>query len=368
MGSIETGNIISKIRKEKSMTQKDLASLLNVSDKAVSKWERGESYPDVALLPLLSEILGVSIDELLNPERISKEEVTDTKIGYQCLIEDCQFKFEKNWFYIYFFMSLAFFSGFITLPYGLNPIVQIFLPLFIIGVFYFIDKKYQISMSRYKKYLDTNEFIIERKPYYQILIVLAVQCLVMFTMTNTNTLLETINNVQIFIFHSHPLIFFVYLINVITLWVVVIKFSKYISKVNVLILINLCLNFLFCIIMVLYRVYIKLSNPMIKMSVKRLVYPNLITLLILLVIALLLSLVFLRLKKLSLKSRAILFIISIFENSMILVAYNSVQYFLSDVNNCCFINNFYIRAIFIIFVVLYYISTIIYEKMTNCLE
>ncbi|MDU1443053.1 MAG: helix-turn-helix transcriptional regulator [Clostridium cochlearium] len=62
MGTTETGKLISTIRKQKGMTQKDIATLLNVSDKAVSKWERGECYPEVTLLPQLSSILEISID------------------------------------------------------------------------------------------------------------------------------------------------------------------------------------------------------------------------------------------------------------------------------------------------------------------
>ncbi len=118
MGSLETGYIISKLRKNKNMTQKELANLLNVSDKAVSKWERGESYPDVALLPILSKILNISIDELLSPQIQTSEEqeqnnederinnngskIPDDKEAYKYLIEDYNFKFDKNWFFIYF--------------------------------------------------------------------------------------------------------------------------------------------------------------------------------------------------------------------------------------------------------------------------
>lgn len=59
------GNFLSQLRKEKGWTQKDLAEKLYVSDKAVSKWERGLSVPDVSLLMPLSELLGVSVTELL---------------------------------------------------------------------------------------------------------------------------------------------------------------------------------------------------------------------------------------------------------------------------------------------------------------
>ena len=69
MDSIRTGSFIASLRREKGMTQKELASLLGVSDKAVSKWERGESYPEVTLFPALSAILGVTADELMAGER-----------------------------------------------------------------------------------------------------------------------------------------------------------------------------------------------------------------------------------------------------------------------------------------------------------
>ncbi len=60
---------ISELRKEKKFTQKELAEQLGVTDKAVSKWERGLNYPDISLLSKLSHILGVTISELLNGER-----------------------------------------------------------------------------------------------------------------------------------------------------------------------------------------------------------------------------------------------------------------------------------------------------------
>lgn len=59
------GETISNLRKEKGMTQKELADQMNVTDKAVSKWERNLSIPDVASLPMLAQILGVSVEELM---------------------------------------------------------------------------------------------------------------------------------------------------------------------------------------------------------------------------------------------------------------------------------------------------------------
>ena len=59
------GEMISSLRKEKGMTQLELAEKMGVTDKAVSKWERNLSFPDVSSLPRLAEIFGLSVDELL---------------------------------------------------------------------------------------------------------------------------------------------------------------------------------------------------------------------------------------------------------------------------------------------------------------
>lgn len=59
------GDIIATRRKDKGMTQKELADLLNITDKAVSKWERDLACPDTQTIPKLAEILDISIEELL---------------------------------------------------------------------------------------------------------------------------------------------------------------------------------------------------------------------------------------------------------------------------------------------------------------
>lgn len=64
------GEIISTLRREKRMTQKELADMLNITDKAVSKWERGQACPDTLLIPRLAEILGVSVEELMNAKTV----------------------------------------------------------------------------------------------------------------------------------------------------------------------------------------------------------------------------------------------------------------------------------------------------------
>ena len=72
MDNIKFGEMIAVMRKEKEMTQKELAEELHVTDKAVSKWERGKGYPEITLLPLITDVLGITASELLNGERYDK--------------------------------------------------------------------------------------------------------------------------------------------------------------------------------------------------------------------------------------------------------------------------------------------------------
>ena len=78
MDPMKTGIIISDARKKLKMTQKDLADKLYVSDKAVSKWERGLCFPDISVLIPLTEILNISLYDLLRGEKVNKKEVEET--------------------------------------------------------------------------------------------------------------------------------------------------------------------------------------------------------------------------------------------------------------------------------------------------
>ena len=69
MDAEKTGKLIRELRTEKALTQQELASLLKVSPTAVSKWENGKNLPDISLLEPLSEVLGVSITDLVMGER-----------------------------------------------------------------------------------------------------------------------------------------------------------------------------------------------------------------------------------------------------------------------------------------------------------
>jgi transcriptional regulator with XRE-family HTH domain len=67
----KTGLFISDIRKEKGLTQKQLAEEIGVSDKAISRWETGRGMPDTSIMPDLCKVLDISINELLSGQRLS---------------------------------------------------------------------------------------------------------------------------------------------------------------------------------------------------------------------------------------------------------------------------------------------------------
>ena len=76
MDKVKIGQFIANCRKDKKITQEQLAEKLNISKNAVSKWERGICLMDMSLLKPLSEILEVTITELLNGERVDKRDIS----------------------------------------------------------------------------------------------------------------------------------------------------------------------------------------------------------------------------------------------------------------------------------------------------
>lgn len=87
---LEIGDVINRLRKEKGLTQEQLANFVGVSTPAVSKWESNICYPDITLLPTLARLFSVTIDELLNYNRIlSKTEEEE-------ILKECQVKLSSN--------------------------------------------------------------------------------------------------------------------------------------------------------------------------------------------------------------------------------------------------------------------------------
>ena len=74
------GNFLYELRKEKGMTQQELAEKLNITNKAVSKWETGEAFPETAQLVPLADIFGVTVDELLRGKRSAEKSTGEGSI------------------------------------------------------------------------------------------------------------------------------------------------------------------------------------------------------------------------------------------------------------------------------------------------
>lgn len=80
MNAQKTGLLIYEMRTRKDLTQKELAEKCNVTDKAVSKWERGEGCPDITVLPKLAEIFGIEVDSLMKGEIPLSQDVSGKTI------------------------------------------------------------------------------------------------------------------------------------------------------------------------------------------------------------------------------------------------------------------------------------------------
>ena len=75
MNQEKIGKFIAELRKEKNMTQQELADRLGITDRAVSNWENGRRLPDLSMITILAKELNVEVSELLNAKKMSKEEL-----------------------------------------------------------------------------------------------------------------------------------------------------------------------------------------------------------------------------------------------------------------------------------------------------
>jgi transcriptional regulator with XRE-family HTH domain len=106
MDNKKIGAFIAELRKEKGLNQSELANLLGVTNKAVSKWECGDGYPEITLVPSIAKVLGITVDELLDGERIITSPNLKTTYSDSLMISSMN-KFKK---YFYISLGLAAFS------------------------------------------------------------------------------------------------------------------------------------------------------------------------------------------------------------------------------------------------------------------
>ncbi len=134
MAKKSIGQFIAALRKANGMTQQDVADRLNVSNKAVSRWERDECAPDITIIPPLAEMLGVTCDELLKGERILEQQTSEkkeVKVEKQVkhLINRSLSKF-KNQSLIVMMIALLSVVCMFGISYGLNAPVIAFAVMF----------------------------------------------------------------------------------------------------------------------------------------------------------------------------------------------------------------------------------------------
>lgn len=158
MNQIKIGRFIAERRKAIKLTQLQLADRLNITDKAISKWERGIAMPDTSIMLQLCDILGINVNELLSGEKISME--NSNQKNEQLLIDISKEIERKNkviWTSMWVIMTvsiIALLAGcFITaffIPEGVWQIVALLglCIVFLIPCFYAL--KLEVSVGVYK--------------------------------------------------------------------------------------------------------------------------------------------------------------------------------------------------------------------------
>ena len=158
MNQTKIGELISSQRKEKNLTQAALAEKLGITDRAISKWERGKGLPEVSLMLDLCEILGITVNELLCGEKISMEDKNEK--NEELLLEMAKELEQKNktiWTSMWTIMIVSmtvmiagiFISAFL-IPKGVWQLIAILVicVLFLIPCFYAV--KLEVSVGAYK--------------------------------------------------------------------------------------------------------------------------------------------------------------------------------------------------------------------------
>ena len=158
MDQLKIGKFIAECRKQKNLTQMQLAEKLGITDKAVSKWERGIAMPDTSIMLELCDILGISVNELLSGEKISME--NSNQKNEQLLLDMAKEIERKNktiWSAMWAIMTVSIIGliGGLTIvafvvPEGIWQLVSIIAlcVIFLIPCFYAL--KLEVSVGAYK--------------------------------------------------------------------------------------------------------------------------------------------------------------------------------------------------------------------------
>ena len=158
MDQLKIGKFIAECRKQKNLTQMQLAEKLGITDKAISKWERGIAMPDSSIMLELCDILGISVNELLSGEKINME--NNNQKNEQLLLDMAKELEKKNktiWSSMWAIMIISitvliagiFIAAFL-IPEGVWQLVTILgsCVVFLIPCFYAV--KLEVSVGAYK--------------------------------------------------------------------------------------------------------------------------------------------------------------------------------------------------------------------------
>ena len=158
MDQLKIGKFIADCRKRKNLTQMQLAEKLGITDKAISKWERGIAMPDSSIMLELCDILGISVNELLSGEKISME--NNSQKNEQLLLDMAKELERKNktiWASMWAIMIVSMTALFAVIliaafliPEGIWQLVTILgvCIVFLIPCFYAL--KLEVSVGAYK--------------------------------------------------------------------------------------------------------------------------------------------------------------------------------------------------------------------------
>jgi Predicted transcriptional regulators len=122
MDKQKMGNFLNELRKEKNMTQSDLSNVLNLSPQAISRWESGDSIPDIDTLEKLAKFYGVSIEEIINGEKKKQEPIIIENVSPKKEEKVNKLDLKKDLFSfifgvsIFIFMVCIYFGNFYNLP------------------------------------------------------------------------------------------------------------------------------------------------------------------------------------------------------------------------------------------------------------
>lgn len=135
MDNIKTGLYIKEKRKQKGLTQKELADILNCTDKAVSRWETGNGFPEISFLLPLSQALDISVNELIIGEDIKREEyIEKSNEAMIKTLTSTKKKIKKFNIVTYTFLILLEVMAFIAVSLNATPSDAMGLVFFHIGV------------------------------------------------------------------------------------------------------------------------------------------------------------------------------------------------------------------------------------------